>query len=227
MEDAGWAEFQAVEAAGGMAAALTGDHVRTELDKLNTERANRLATRKQPITAVSEFPLLDAKSVETKPYPAAPAREGLEWHRDAEVFEALVDRSATCPERPKVFLACLGTRRDFGPREGFSAPVWHIAGMETPECEGGTTEEVVKAFKESGADIADLCSNAKTYAAQGLEVAKALKEAGAKLVYLSGAFKEFGDDAAEAEKVIAGRLYLGMDVVDVLTATLDTLGVAK
>ena len=227
LEDAGWAEFQAVEAAGGMAAALTGDHVRTELDKLNTERAKRLATRKQPITAVSEFPLLDAKSVETKPYPAAPAREGLEWHRDAEVFEALVDRSATCPERPKVFLACLGTRRDFGPREGFSAPVWHIAGMETPECEGGTTEEVVKAFKESGADIADLCSNAKTYAAQGLEVAKALKEAGAKLVYLSGAFKEFGDDAAEAEKVIDGRIYLGMDVVDVLTATLDTLGVAK
>ncbi|MBD4656803.1 methylmalonyl-CoA mutase small subunit, partial [Xanthomonas citri pv. citri] len=111
--------------------------------------------------------------------------------------------------------------------EGFSAPVWHIAGMETPECEGGTTEEVVKAFKESGADIADLCSNAKTYAAQGLEVAKALKEAGAKLVYLSGAFKEFGDDAAEAEKVIDGRIYLGMDVVDVLTATLDTLGVAK
>ncbi|MEI0746869.1 hypothetical protein VUS79_33155, partial [Pseudomonas aeruginosa] len=75
--------------------------------------------------------------------------------------------------------------------------------------------------KESGADIADLCSNAKTYAAQGLEVAKALKEAGAKLVYLSGAFKEFGDDAAEAEKVIDGRIYLGMDVVDVLTATLD------
>ncbi|MDU5842962.1 MAG: methylmalonyl-CoA mutase small subunit, partial [Cutibacterium avidum] len=66
-----------------------------------------------------------------------------------------------------------------------------------------------------------------TYAAQGLEVAKALKEAGAKLVYLSGAFKEFGDDAAEAEKVVDGRIYLGMDVVDVLTTTLDTLGVAK
>ena len=88
-------------------------------------------------------------------------------------------------------------------------------------------EEVVKAFKESGAEVADLCSNAKTYAAQGLEVAKALKEAGAKLVYLSGAFKEFGDDAAEAEKVVDGRIYLGMDVVDVLTTTLDTLGVAK
>ena len=147
--------------------------------------------------------------------------------RDAEVFEALVDRSATCAERPKVFLACLGTRRDFGPREGFSAPVWHIAGLETPECEGGTTEEVVKAFKESGAQIADLCSNAKTYAEQGLEVVKALKDAGAKAVYLSGAFKELGDDAAAAEELVDGRVFLGMNVVDTLSSVLDTMGVAK
>ena len=69
--------------------------------------------------------------------------------------------------------------------------------METPECEGGTTEEVVKAFKESGAEVADLCSNAKTYAAQGLEVAKALKEAGAKLVYLSGCLLYTSDAADE------------------------------
>ena len=227
LADAAWAEFQSVEAAGGMAAALTGGHVRTELDKLNTERAKRLATRKQPITAVSEFPLLDAKTVETKPFPQGAPHNGLEWHRDAEVFEALVDRSATCAERPKVFLACLGTRRDFGPREGFSAPVWHIAGLETPECEGGTTEEVVKAFKESGAQIADLCSNAKTYAEQGLEVVKALKDAGAKAVYLSGAFKEFGDDAAAAEELVDGRVFLGMNVVDTLSSVLDTMGVAK
>lgn len=227
LADAAWAEFQSVEAAGGMAAALTGDHVRTELDKLNTERAKRLATRKQPITAVSEFPLLDAKTVETRPFPQGAPHNGLQWHRDAEVFEALVDRSATCAERPKVFLACLGTRRDFGPREGFSAPVWHIAGLETPECEGGTTEEVVKAFKESGAQIADLCSNAKTYAEQGLEVVKALKDAGAKAVYLSGAFKEFGDDAAAAEELVDGRVFLGMNVVDTLSSVLDTMGVAK
>mgnify|MGYP002150230946 CR=1 FL=1 len=41
------------------------------------ERAKRLATRKQPITAVSEFPLIGAKSVETKPFPDAPERAGL------------------------------------------------------------------------------------------------------------------------------------------------------
>jgi hypothetical protein len=46
---------------------ISATNIRPELDKLNTERAKRLATRKQPITAVSEFPLLDAKSVETPP----------------------------------------------------------------------------------------------------------------------------------------------------------------
>ncbi|VEI02688.1 Methylmalonyl-CoA mutase small subunit [Acidipropionibacterium jensenii] len=227
LAEAAWSKFQEVEAAGGFAAYLASGKVVEELDGLNAERAKRLATRKQPITAVSEFPMIGARSVEAKPFPDAPERKGLAWHRDSEVFEALVDRAGKAAERPKVFLACLGTRRDFGAREGFSAPMWHIAGIETPEVEGGSLEEVVAAFKASGSTVADLCSNKKVYAAQGLPAVKALKEAGAKKVYLSGAFKEFGDDAAEAEQVFDGRVAMGMDVVSVLSDTLDTLGVAK
>lgn len=226
LADAGWAELQKVEALGGMSAALAGDHVSTTLKACNAERAKRLATRKQAITAVSEFPMIGARTVKVKPFPPAPTRGGLEWHRDAEIFEALVDRSKSLKE-PKVFLACLGTRRDFGGREGFSAPVWHVGGITTPESEGGSTEEVVAAFKKSGAVVADLCSSAKVYASQGLEVAKALKEAGAKAVYLSGAYKELGEGAAEAEQIFAGRLCLGMDVVDVLSTVLDLMGAAK
>ncbi|WP_316669263.1 methylmalonyl-CoA mutase small subunit [uncultured Propionibacterium sp.] len=227
LAEAGWAEFQRAESAGGMSAALTGGRVAEVLAECSSERAKRLATRKQPITAVSEFPLLDAKSIETKPYPQAPARDGLAWHRDSEVFEGLVDRSATRAERPKVFLACLGTRRDFGGREGFSAPVWHVAGIATPEVEGGTVDEIVAAFKASGAQVADLCSSAKVYAEQGVEVARALREAGAEAVYLSGAYKELGISDEEAAELFAGRLFLGMDVVDVLSRTLDVMGVAK
>ncbi|WP_027588087.1 methylmalonyl-CoA mutase small subunit [Acidipropionibacterium thoenii] len=227
LAEAAWSKFQEVEAAGGFAAFLADGKVEAELATLNAERAKRLATRKQPITAVSEFPMIGARSVEAKPFPPAAARNGLAWHRDSEVFEALVDRSGKAPERPEVFLACLGTRRDFGAREGFSAPMWHIAGIETPEVEGGSLEDIVSAFKKSGTTVVDLCSNKKVYADQGLAVAKALKEAGARKVYLSGAFKEFGDDAAEAEQVFDGRVAMGMDVVSVLSDTLDTLGVAK
>ncbi|SER58127.1 methylmalonyl-CoA mutase [Propionibacterium cyclohexanicum] len=226
LAEAAWAELQSVEGLGGMAAALTGSHVTDTLAACNEERATRLATRKQPITAVSEFPMIGSRSVETKPFPPAPARNGLEWHRDAEVFESLVDRSKTL-EGPKVFLACLGSRRDFGAREGFSAPVWHIAGLETPESEGGTTEEIVAAFRQSGAVVADLCSSAKVYAQQGLDVARALKQAGAKAVYLSGAYKELGEGADQAEDVFAGRIFLGMNVVDVLSTVLDLMGAAE
>ena len=224
---AGWAEFQKVEAAGGMAAALAGGHVAEVLAACSAERATRLANRKQPITAVSEFPMLDARTIEVKPYPPAPACGGLEWHRDAEVFERLVDRSTANGERPKVFLACLGTRRDFGGREGFSAPIWHVAGMETPEVEGGTVDEIVAAFKASGAQVADLCSSAKVYAQQGVEVARALRDAGARAVYLSGAYKELGISDDEAAGIFDGRLFMGMDVVDILTRTFDVMGVAK
>lgn len=227
LAEAAWKEFQTVEAGGGMAKFLADGKVAEELKPINAERAKRLATRKQPITAISEYPKLGARTVEAKPFPVVPERKGLAWHRDAEVFEGLVDRSTKATDKPKVFLACLGTRRDFGAREGFSAPMWHIAGIETPEVDGGSVEDVVKAFKDSGTTVVDLCSNKKTYAEQGLAAAKALREAGAKKVYLSGAFKEFGDDAAEAEKAFDGRVAMGMDVVETLSAALDTLGVAK
>lgn len=225
LAEAGWAEFQKVEALGGMSEALTGGHVRTELDTLNEARAQLLATRKQPITSVSEFPLMGAKTIDTRPFQPVPERGGLAWHRDSEIFEALVDRSSAGGDQPKVFMACLGSRRDFGAREGFSAPVWHIAGIQTIEKEGGTTDEIVDAFIRSGAKVANLCSSAKVYATQGMDVAKALKDAGASAVYLSGAYTELGDDAAE--DVFDGRLYLGMNVVEVLGDALDKLGVEK
>ena len=99
--------------------------------------------------------------------------------------------------------------------------------METPEAEGGTVDEIVAAFKASGAQVADLCSSAKVYAQQGVEVARALRDAGARAVYLSGAYKELGISDDEAAGIFDGRLFMGMDVVDILTRTFDVMGVAK
>lgn len=229
LEQAAWGEVQAVEAAGGMAAALKDGRVASELEKVNAERAKRLATRKKPLTGVSEFPNATEAPVNARTRPAAPAYGGLAWHRDAEVFEKLRDATkaaSTGETTPSVFLACLGTRRDFGAREGFTANLFHVAGLATPQSEGGSPDEVVEAFKASGAKVAVLCSNAKVYASQGLEVAKALKDAGAAQVLLAGNTKELGESAAEAEGVIDGTVFAGMDVVELLTNTLKTLGVS-
>lgn len=226
-----WAAFQQVEAAGGMVAALAEGLPARVLAELNEKRRRQLATRRLPVTGVSEFPNTAEPTLEVRPRPAAPARAGLVRHRDAEVFEALRDRTATASaaaaakggSTPAVFLACLGSRRDFGGREGFAANLFHIAGLATPSCEGGSTAEVVEAWRAADTPVAVLCSSASVYAAQGREVAHALKDAGARTVLLAGSLKELGD-GEDASALIDGTIALGVDVVEVLTGTLDTLG---
>lgn len=220
--EAAWTEFQGIEAAGGMAAALEAGKISEVLAELNAKRDKLLATRKLPITGVSEFPNPGEAPIEGRTErPEAPEYK-LAWRRDSAVFEDL--RDATATSAGKVFLACLGTRRDFGGREGFASNYFHIAGLETASVEGGSTEEIVEAYKASGTPVACLCSSAKVYAAQGLEVAKALKDAGATKVLLAGNIKELGDVDTS---VIDGTIAMGMDVVAGLGDVLDTVGVNK
>lgn len=229
LADAAWAAFQEVESVGGMVAALVDGLPGRVLADLTAKRAKLLATRQRPLTGVSEFPNTSEPVLDVRPRPQAPDREGLPRHRDSEVFEALRDRTSAAViegSTPSVFLACLGSRRDFGPREGFAANLFHIAGLATPSSEGGSTEEVVAAWRAAGTPAVVLCSSASVYAEQGLDVATALKQAGATRVMLAGSLKELGDtDAAAA--VIDGTIAMGVDVVEVLTTTLDTLGVAR
>lgn len=227
LEDAAWAEFQRVEALGGMVAALRGGHVTEVLAARAAERSTRLANRSQPITGVSMFPDAAQEPLTGQtPRPPAPRRHGLAWHRDAEVFEQLRDATAHANaggERDAaVFLACLGTRREFGAREGFTKTLLHVAGLATPAAEGRDVAAIVAAFREAGTPVAVLCSNAATYADLGREVADALRDAGAERVLLAGAFDEVG---AGAEASFDGRLHTGMDVVHLLTDTLDALGI--
>lgn len=227
LAEAAWAVLGKIDAAGGMAKAVVDGLPVRELEPVIAERAKRLATRKKPITGVSEFPNAGEADVTTaKPRPAAPEYKGLQWHRDSEVFEGLRD-AVKASDEAKVFLACLGARRDFGGRESFASNAFHVAGLATPEVEGGSVEEIVAAFKAAGTPVACLCSSAKVYADQALPVAKALKEAGAKTVLLAGNLKELGESASEAEGVIDGTVAMGMDIVALLDQTLDTLGVSK
>ncbi len=218
-----WNEFQAIEAAGGMVAALTSGFIAEKIAATTAERTKRLATRKQPITGVSMFPLKDEQPLPIKARTVSVAN-GLKPVRDSEVFEALRDRAGAAAEKPKVFLACLGARRDFGGREMFTSNVLLVAGIDFPESEGGTPAEIAAAAAASGAKMAILCSSAKVYAAQAIEVATALKAAGVDVVYLAGRKTEIG---AEDTSVIDGEVFDGMDVVAFLEGALDTIGVAK
>lgn len=227
---AAWARVQEIEAAGGFAAALAAGTVLGQIAKTVTERHKRLASRKQPITGVSMFPPEAETPVENlKPRPAQSVPAGLKPLRDSEVFEGLRDRVSTQTRltgtQPGVFLASLGERRDFGPREQFTSNVLLVAGLAHPSSEGGTADEIVAQVKAAGTNTVILCSSAKVYAAQAIEVAGALKAAGIAHVWIAGKKTETGSE--DAGSVIDGEVFDGMDVVSFLSDTLDRLGVAK
>ena len=207
----------------GMAAAIVDGTVAAQLKEINEARAKLLATRKLPLTGVSMFPNHLEKALERTPRPEAPKLGGIPFVRDSQVFEDLRDRSKAAKKTPTVLLACLGTRRDFGGREGFTSNLYHVGGINTVIAEGTAPEAFVKAMKEADTTIAILCSSAKVYATHGLAVAKALKEAGAQEVRVAGQLKELGGDEAEVNAVIDGNVFDGMNVVELLTSTLDKL----
>lgn len=218
LAEAGWAVAQQIDAAADWAAASA---LVVELIEASVaERNSRLAHRKLPLTGVSMFP---NPGEEPLVRDAAPQRlaGGLTHRRDSEMFEELRDRAASAD--PLVFLAALGSRRDFGGRLMFTENLLAVAGIGHPASEGGSIDEMLAAFKASGTSVAVLCSSAKVYASQAAEAAAALRGAGATKVLLAGSVKELGEDAS----VVDGSLFAGMDVVTFLSDLLDDLGVSR
>jgi len=63
MATAAWDFFQEIETKGGLAQALHAGFIQDQLAGTNAARAKAIASRKQPITGVTEFPNLDEKQV--------------------------------------------------------------------------------------------------------------------------------------------------------------------
>ena len=222
LSEKAWELFGQIDEA-GMAKAVAEGTVAAQLAATNEARAKLLATRKLPLTGVSMFPNHTEELLERTPRPETPKLGGIPFVRDSEVFEALRDRSAAAEKRPTVLLACLGTRRDFGGREGFTSNLYHVGGIDTVIAEGTDPQVFVEALKKADTTIAVLCSSAKVYAEHGLAVARALKDAGAQEVRVAGQFKELGTDEAAIKEVVDDNVFDGMNVVELLTTTLDKL----
>ncbi|PZU43618.1 MAG: methylmalonyl-CoA mutase small subunit [Arsenicicoccus sp.] len=247
-----WELVQRVEAEGGLARALDGSSLVADvLAASSAERARRIADRSAPITGVSSFPAVDEAPLERVPRPE-PVSGGLPRVRDAAVFEALRDRSRAHAEQhgapPQVVLAGIGSRRDFGARETFTASLLAAAGIRGVLVEGTDAEVFAAAVRDTGSPVAILTSSADRYAEHGPDVARALRDAGATQVLLAGAERELtprradGDsdpdpapapdgrptpDADTDGPLVDGTVHAGMDVVAFLDALLDTLDVAR
>lgn len=221
---AAWKRVQEIESAGGFAEAFES-LVPTWIEQTVAKRTELLSTRKLPLTGVSMFPMRDEQPIEAKARPAAATNNPkLPMRREAELFEKLRDRTAAAG-KPPVFLAALGTRRDFGARLGFVENLESVAGFAIPTTEGVDPLAFAKDFKDSGAKVAVLCSSTKVYAEHALPIAKTLKEAGAVKVYLAGRDKELGGQ--DHSGLVDGFVYDGMDVVAHLNEILNTVEAAE
>ncbi|MEQ0563908.1 methylmalonyl-CoA mutase family protein [Amycolatopsis sp. NEAU-NG30] len=213
---AAWAEFTAIEAAGGLVAELASGALAERLASTWEKRAKRIATRRDPLTGVSEFPNLAEKPVVREPAEST-VEGGLPRHRYAEGFEALRDASdaylAAHGERPKIFLATLGPVAAHTARASFAANLFQAGGIEAVN--PGATGDLPGAFRESGARIACICGTDDAYASQAADVAASL---GAEYVLLAGMGTYDGVD---------GNVYAGCDALEVLNGLHAKLGVTR
>ncbi len=159
------------------------------------------------------FPKSDEERRETRPRPAAPERSGLPGVRDSEVFEALRDRAAAAGSAPKVFLACLGARRDFGGREMFTTNAAGRRRHRPPRpARAGRRRRSSRRRPQAGAKMVILCSSAKVYAAQA--VAGGAGTEGRRHRDASSSPDARPRAASEdVDTVIDGEVFDGMDVV--------------
>jgi methylmalonyl-CoA mutase len=201
--EAAWAQFQEIEKAGGVFAALTQNLVQRNVAATRDAREANVAKRRDVLTGASEFPNLHEKPadvLDAKPLMPAPCDkakinfDALAPMRLAAPFEKLRDRSdallAATGARPKVFLANLGTPADFTARATFAKSFFETGGIEAvdrPLPMGEvTTTALAAAFKASGAQLVCLCSSDAVYADQAAATVQAFHAAGARHIYLAG-----------------------------------------
>ncbi len=282
---AAWGEFQAIEASGGIVAALRDGSLAGKIAAVWTEREKALAKRKDPVTGVSEFPNIGERAAEVRRPDLAAAAAGaasrlsavrakavstaaitdtsdiaalttalsagatlgtaaqaattgaaadtvtpLPRHRNAEAFEALRMASDAWKDktgsRPRIFLANLGPIAKHTARATFAKNFFEVGGIETvPNAGFKDAESCAKAYKDSGADLAILCSADPLYEEMVASVAPALKAAGCPYLFLAGSPGEHKDAYMKAG--VDDFIFLGCDVLQTLRTTLSRLGVIE
>ena len=181
LAEAAWAEFQKIEAAGGINQAQA--HIDAALTEARAAFDAAIDSRAMPLVGVSEFPNLEEAPLATG---------GDNGYRLSAAYEAL--RNAAQKAKPKVFLATIGEMASYTPRANFAANIYAAGGLHAVSGEGGTdAQAIAEAFKKSTAKIAVICAGDEDYEAHAHEVAAALKAAGATHIALAGKPRDNSD----------------------------------
>lgn len=233
-----WRLFQDIEAAGGMAAALSSGRIQDDIAKVAETRAKQLATGRMEMTGVSAFPKLGDDGVKVMPWPEATSGtpsgavriKALAVRRLAEPFEELraaAEAHALTTETPsKVFLTCVGDLASYGARATWITNFLAAGGVGAIQSAPlSDAAAIAAAFKDSGATIACICGADAAYADLGATAATALKSAGAQRVYLAGRPKDL--EAALQATGVDAFIFAGSDALATLGDLHRALGITK
>ncbi|MFC5176069.1 methylmalonyl-CoA mutase family protein [Nocardioides taihuensis] len=179
-----------------------------DLDELVTatvaERDRQVATRRRPLTGVTEFPHLGETLPERPADPTAP-----EVRRYGAAFEALRDDPVAQP----VFLATMGSIASHTARATFAGNLFAAGGVAV-EVAGATAgvDDVLAAY--AGQPVVCLAGTDATYAEWGAPLVAALRASGARRVILAGKPRDLEVDDSCA---------MGVDALAFLTRTREAL----
>ncbi len=232
LAQAGWAEFQVIEEAGGLIEALADGFVAQRVAASRADRHRKIAHREDSITGVSEFPQLDEKPLVRKDAPPVPSGglPRIRWSERHEGMRERADHFRTVHRHPPtVLLVPLGPARAAAARLSFAGDLLRPAGIDgvllspVPESwnAGSTDEALAEGLRSRATTVACLCGSDDAYATSAADVAESLRRAGATHVLLAGQAK------AAPDAKIDTFLYRGCDAVAVAEQTLTELGVAE
>ncbi|MGZ5402002.1 MAG: methylmalonyl-CoA mutase family protein [Aeromicrobium sp.] len=214
---AAWEAFGGIESAGGITAVVADGTLAAQVAETVERRAKDIATRKRPLTGVTEFPNLHEALPSRRPYP-----DGFpDVVRYGADFEALRDDRAATP----VFVATMGPVAAHTARATFAANLFAAGGIDTVTA-GATAsvDEVVAGYEAASTEgqgklpVVCLTGNDGAYAEWGAELVAALRAAGARWVVLAGRLPAKGADPGVDQTVAVGA-----DVLEFLHTTREKL----
>jgi len=210
-----WSRVQQTERDGGIVAMLDSGALHAALEESLERRVRAVATRKHPITGVSEFPNIEEQSPIAQP-PVDQVGQtrfaAVTLHRLAEDFEEQRSRADAMETRPSIYLAVLGSPSQYTARATYAKNFFETVGIRT-------NAGPVEGFADSESDVVCLCSADPVYAEQAATAVAALRAAGARQVFLAGR----GAQVPGVDEEIG----IGVDLLDVLTRTLDEMGAPR
>jgi methylmalonyl-CoA mutase len=232
---AAWSAFGELESAGGVIESLASGSFGEQIAAVRTTREGLVATRRAPITGVSEFPDIDEVPLER---PAVSAVESsasghlplptVRWSAPFEALRDAADSAALTGTAPAVFLVNLGPVAVHTGRATFAKNFFEAGGIASVTSERGGTvgftnpADAVADLQAADAKIVCICSSDAIYGEQAQEFASALRSAGVSRIYLAGNPGERRE--AELAAGVDEFVHIGVNVLDVLTRAHQTLG---